>query len=41
MTVSLEKMMAEFEPGRRRKVEDPARELIAREMTHRELFWMC
>ncbi len=37
MTVSLKDMMAEIEPARRRKIEDRAAELIAEEMTLREL----
>ena len=37
MTVGLKTMMADLDPGRRRKVEDRAAELIAEEMTLREL----
>ncbi len=37
MTVSLDEMMAELDPKRRRKVEERAAELIAEEMTLREL----
>ena len=37
MTVSLETMMADLDPARRRKIEDRAAELIAEEMTLREL----
>ncbi len=37
MTVSLKDMMAELDPARRRKIEDRAAELIAEEMTLREL----
>ena len=37
MTVSLDDMMAELPPERRRKIEDRAVELIAEEMTLREL----
>ena len=37
MTVSLKTMMADLEPARRRKIEDRAAELIAEEMTLREL----
>ena len=37
MTVSLDEMMAELEPERRRRIEDRATELIAEEMTLREL----
>ena len=37
MTVSLKDMMADLDPARRRKIEDRAAELIAEEMTLREL----
>ena len=37
MTVSLETMMARLDPERRRKIEERAAELIAEEMTLREL----
>ena len=37
MTVSLKTMMAGLDPERRRKIEDRAAELIAEEMTLREL----
>ncbi len=37
MTVSLDEMMAELDPERRRKIEERAAELIAEEMTLREL----
>ena len=37
MTVSLKTMMADLDPARRRKIEDRAAELIAEEMTLREL----
>ena len=37
MTVSLDDMMADLDPARRRKIEDRAAELIAEEMTLREL----
>ena len=37
MTVGLKTMMADLDPGRRRKVEDRAAELITEEMTLREL----
>ena len=37
MTVSLHDMMAELPPERRRRIEDRAAELIAEEMTLREL----
>ena len=37
MTVSLKTMMAGLDPDRRRKIEDRAAELIAEEMTLREL----
>ena len=37
MTVSLEEMMAALDPERRRKIEERAAELIAEEMTLREL----
>ncbi len=37
MTVSLDDMMAGLDPTRRRKIEDRAAELIAEEMTLREL----
>lgn len=37
MTVSLKTMMAELDPARRREIEDRAAELIAEEMTLREL----
>ena len=37
MTVSLETMMAGLDPERRRKIEERAAELIAEEMTLREL----
>ena len=37
MTVSLDDMMAELDPERRRRIEDRATELIAEEMTLREL----
>ena len=37
MTVSLKTMMTELDPARRRKIEDRAAELIAEEMTLREL----
>ena len=37
MTVSLDEMMAELSPERRRRIEDRAAELIAEEMTLREL----
>ena len=37
MTVSLEAMMADLDPARRRKIEERAAELIAEEMTLREL----
>ena len=37
MTVSLDEMMADLDPARRRKIEDRTAELIAEEMTLREL----
>jgi len=37
MTVSLDDMMADLDPARRRTIEDRAAELIAEEMTLREL----
>ena len=37
MTVSLDDMMAGLDPSRRRKIEDRTAELIAEEMTLREL----
>ncbi len=37
MTVSLDEMMAELDPERRRRIEERAVELIAEEMTLREL----
>ena len=37
MTVTLRTMMADLDPERRRKIEDRAAELIAEEMTLREL----
>ncbi len=37
MTVSLDDMMAELDPTRRRRIEDRAAEVIAEEMTLREL----
>ncbi len=37
MSVSLETMMAELDPERRRRIEERAAELIAEEMTLREL----
>ena len=37
MTVSLDEMMAALDPERRRKIEERAAELIAEEMTLREL----
>ena len=37
MTVSLDEMMAELPPERRRRIEERAAELIAEEMTLREL----
>ena len=37
MTVSRDDMMADLDPARRRKIEDRAAELIAEEMTLREL----
>ena len=37
MTVSLKDMMADLDPARRRKIEGRAAELIAEEMTPREL----
>ena len=37
MTVSLDEMMATLDPERRRKIEERAVELIAEEMTLREL----
>ena len=37
MTVTLRTMMANLDPERRRKIEDRAAELIAEEMTLREL----
>ena len=37
MTVHLDDMMADLDPARRRKIEDRAAELIAEEMTLREL----
>ena len=37
MTVTLRAMMTELDPERRRKIEDRAAELIAEEMTLREL----
>ncbi len=37
MTVSLDEMMAELDPERRRRIEERAAELIAEEMTLREL----
>ena len=37
MTVSLDDMMARLDPARRRKIEDRSAELIAEEMTLREL----
>ena len=37
MTVSLKTMMADLDPARRREIEDRAAELIAEEMTLREL----
>jgi len=37
MIVSLDDMMAELEPERRRRIEEGAAELIAEEMTLREL----
>ena len=37
MAVNLDDMMAELPPARRRKIEDRAAELIAEEMTLREL----
>ena len=37
MTVSLDDMMADLDPARRRKIEDRTAELIAEEMTLREL----
>ena len=37
MTVSLDEMMAELDPERRRRIEERAAELIARKMTLREL----
>ena len=37
MDVSLETMMAELDPERRRRIEERAAELIAEEMTLREL----
>ena len=37
MTVNLDDMMADLAPARRRKIEDRAAELIAEEMTLREL----
>ena len=37
MTVSLDHMMADLDPARRRKIEDRTAELIAEEMTLREL----
>ena len=41
MTVSLDDMMAELDPERRRRIEDRAAELIAEEMTLRELRNAC
>ena len=37
MTVSLDEMMAGLDPERRREIEERAKELIAEEMTLREL----
>ena len=37
MTVSLDHMIAELPPERRRRIEERAAELIAEEMTLREL----
>ena len=37
MTVYLDDMMADLDPARRRRIEDRAAELIAEEMTLREL----
>ena len=37
MTVSLDEMMAGLDPARRRKIEDRTADLIAEEMTLREL----
>lgn len=37
MTVSLDEMMAGLDPERRRQIEERAQELIAEEMTLREL----
>ena len=37
MTVSLDEMMAGLDPDRRRQIEERAQELIAEEMTLREL----
>ena len=37
MTVNLDDMMADLAPARRRRIEDRAAELIAEEMTLREL----
>ena len=37
MTVSLDEMMAELDPERRRQIEERAQALIAEEMTLREL----
>ena len=37
MTASLKTMMADLDPARRRKIENRAAELIAEEMTLREL----
>ena len=37
MTVSLDDMLAALDPARRRRIEDRAAELIAEEMTLREL----
>ncbi|MCY4109185.1 MAG: helix-turn-helix transcriptional regulator [Chloroflexi bacterium] len=37
MTVSLDDMMAELDPERRRRIEERAEQLIAEEMTLREL----
>ena len=37
MTTSLDDMMADLDPARRRKIEDRAAELITEEMTLREL----
>ena len=37
MTVSLDEMLSDLDPARRRKIEDRAAELITEEMTLREL----